>query len=189
MKTLLSVALLAGSFSALAGTQVCTFDLKKEGTSVNWTAFKTPKKVGVKGQLTDFNIKTAQKNATVEQLLSSATFTVNSKSVSTGDKARDAKIMQFFFQKAKIEGKVLKAEANKVEMELSLNGVKKNVVLDSKFDDKNSTLTLNGVINVLDFAMKDHLASLTKACGVLHEGVTWPDVNIELVAAIAKSCK
>ncbi len=189
MKTLLSAALLAISFSSIAGTQVCTFDLKKEGTSVNWTAFKTPKKVGVKGQLTDFNIKTAQKNASIEQLLSSATFDVNSQSVSTGDKARDAKIMQFFFKKAKISGKVLKVEANKAEVELSLNGVKKNVTLDSKFDDKSSTLTLNGTISVLDFGMKDHLATLTKACNALHEGVTWPDVNIELVAAIAKSCK
>lgn len=191
MKTLISAALLAISLPTFAGTQVCTYDLKKEGTSVNWTAYKTPKKAGVKGKLTDFNIKTdaAKKHGSVDQLLSTATFTVNTASVDTGDKARDAKIVKFFFQKAQISGKVLSAANGKVEVEFTMNGVKKTVPMTSKFDDKAGILTLNGTVDVLDFGMKGHLASLTKACSALHEGVTWPDVNVELVAAVAQSCK
>jgi hypothetical protein len=70
-----------------------------------------------------------------------------------------------------------------------MNGTTKTVAMSSKFDDATSKLTLKGAIDVLDFGMKDNLASLTKACMEKHEGVTWPNVDLELVAAIKKSCK
>jgi hypothetical protein len=37
--------------------------------------------------------------------------------------------------------------------------------------------------------MKDNLAALTKACFEKHEGVTWPNVDLELVAVIKQICK
>lgn len=192
MKTILTVATLALSLNAFAGTDVCSVNFNEKASAINWTAFKTPKKVGVKGGFAKFKIST-KKSVTTEELLSNASFEIDTNSVSTNDKARDAKIFKFFFQKmakgTKITGKVSKIEGDKVTVDLTLNGVTKPVVLTAKNDEAKSTTTLNGSIDVTEFAMKDNLAALTEACKALHEGVTWPNVDIELVANITKSCK
>lgn len=192
MNKLMTAALMALSFSALAKPDICTFDYAKEGSTLSWTAFKTPKKVGVTAKFADFTI--TMKNAkSVDDLLASASFDINSQSVDSGDKARDAKIMTFFFKKmlkgTKITGKVLKVENNMADVEINLNGTTKVVRMTSKFDDAASKLTVKGSIDVLEYGMKDNLATLTKACFEKHEGVTWPNVDLELVAMVKKSCK
>lgn len=192
MKKLLSLALLGLTVTAYAKPQICSFDYSKEGSTLGWTAFKTPKKVGVGVKFSDFTI-TAKSAKSMADLLSSATFTVNSQSVDSGDKARDIKIMQFFFKKmlkgTNITGKVLKVTDDLLDVELSMNGTTKTVPMTSKFDEATSKLTLKGAVDVLEFGMKDSLAALTKACMEKHEGVTWPNVDLELVATIQKSCK
>lgn len=191
MKVLITAMALGLSVSAFSATDICSVEYNSKASTLNWTAFKTPKKVGVKGSFTDFSVKT-NKATTVDELLTGATFVVKTNSVSTNDKARDAKIFQFFFKTMKkdstITGKVLKVAADKVETEFTLNGVTKPVSLTKKVDDK-GVVTLTGTLNVLDFGMEGNLGSLTKACNALHEGVTWPDVNVELVAATTKTCK
>ena len=192
MKTLLAGLVLGLSVSAFAATDVCTLQYNQTGSTLGWTAFKTPKKVGVKGQFTNFSIKT-EKSDNIDTFLKSMTVEVNTDSVSTNDKARDVKIFQFFFKSmnkgTKITGKVLKVDDIKAEVEFTLNGQTKMVVMGKQYDAAKNTLTLTGALNVLDFGMKENLSKLTKACAALHENVTWPDVNIELVASITKSCK
>ena len=192
MKKLLPLVLLGLSLSAFAKPQICTFDYTKEGSTLGWTAYKTPKKVGLGAKFSDFTI-TANNSKSINDLLASAAFDIDSQSVDSGDKGRDMKIMQFFFKKmlkgTKITGKVLKVTENSADVEITMNGTTKTVAMSSKFDDATSKLTLKGAIDVLDFGMKDNLAALTKACMEKHEGVTWPNVDLELVAAIKKSCK
>lgn len=192
MKVLISALALTLSFSSFSATDVCSVSYNPQGSTLNWTAFKTPKKVGVKGQFTNLVINSS-KSANVDELLAKATFEVETNSVSTNDKGRDAKIFQFFFKKmskgTKITGKVVKVNPTNVDVEFSLNGATKVITLTKKYDETQNTVTLNGELNVLDFGMKDNLASLTKACETLHEGVTWPDVTVELVASVPKSCK
>ena len=191
MKVLITALALGLSISSFAATDICSVEYNSKGSTLNWTAFKTPKKVGVKGSFTDFSVKT-NKATTVDELLTGATLEVKTNSVSTNDKARDAKIFQFFFKTMKkastITGKVLKVSADKVETEFTLNGVTKPVSLTKKVDAQ-GVVTLAGTLNVLDFGMEGNLGTLTKACNALHEGVTWPDVNVELVAATTKTCK
>jgi polyisoprenoid-binding protein YceI len=192
MKFSLLIGSLLFSSYVLAAPAVCTYEYEAKGTTVGWTAYKTPKKVGVKVKFPDFKI-TASKAPTVSQMLAAATFSINPSKIDSGDKARDAKIYQFFFKSMmnnkKISGKVIRSTEQEVEMELELNGQKKNVVMTSKVDEAAGTVTLKGAIDVLDFMMKDNLASITKACYEKHEGVTWPNVDLELVAMMKKSCK
>lgn len=192
MKVLFSALIFSLSLSSFAASDLCTVSYKSEGSNLNWTAFKTPKKAGVKGQFKEFKISSA-KASTVDELLSKATFEVETNSVFTNDKGRDVKIFQFFFKKmaggSKITGKVVKNNPSTVDVEFNFNGAKKILTLTKKMDEAKNMLTLNGEMNVLDFGMKDNLASLNKACYDLHEGVTWPDVQIELVASLNKSCK
>ena len=189
---LLAVALLALSFNAFAKPQICTFDYVKDGSTLAWTAFKTPKKVGVTAKFSDFTIN-AKNSKSIEDLLSSAAFEVNSQSVDSGDKARDAKIQQFFFKKmlsgTKITGKVLKVSDNMADVELTMNGTTKTTRMTVKYDEPSSKVSLKGAIDVLEFGLKESLASITKACYEKHEGVTWPDVDLDLTANIRQSCK
>lgn len=192
MKAIFSALILVSSLTAFAATDICSVSYNQKDSTLNWTAFKTPKKVGVKGQFTKFSI-TTQKATTVDELLTNAKFEVSTDSVSTNDKARDAKIFQFFFKAMKtgktINGTVVGVKGDKVDTEFTLNGVTKPVVLSKKVDEAKKTITLAGTINVLDFSMKSNLDTLTKACNALHEGVTWPDVEVEIVASFSKSCK
>lgn len=192
MKKLISLALITLSCSAFAKPQICSYEYAKEGSTVSWTAFKTPKKVGVGGKFTDFAIK-AKSAKSVAEMLGGATFEINSQSVETGDKARDVKIEQFFFKKmlkgTKITGKVLKSSEGKADVEITMNGSTSVVPMTSKYDEKTKKVTLTGDIDVLSFGMKSNLATLTKACFEKHEGVTWPNVNIELSANVKSDCK
>jgi polyisoprenoid-binding protein YceI len=192
MKTILTVAALALTMNAFAASDICTVNYNEKASAINWTAFKTPKKVGVRGSFSKFKIKT-KKATTIDELLMGATFEIETDSVNTKDKARDAKIFTFFFKTmtkgTKITGKVTKIEGRNVHVDLTLNGVTKSVVLAAKNDESKNTTTLNGKIDVTEFGMKSNLAALTEACKALHEGVTWPDVVIELEANITRSCK
>lgn len=192
MKKIISLALITITCSAFAKPQICSYEYVKEGSTVSWTAFKTPKKVGVGAKFSDFTI-TAKSAKTVAEMLDGATFDINSQSVDSGDKARDVKIEQFFFKKmlkgTKITGKVLKSTEDMADVEITMNGSKQVVPMNSKFDEKSGKLVLNGEIDVLKFGMKSNLAALTKACFEKHEGVTWPNVNIELSANVKTICK
>ena len=192
MKIFLSLALLGLTLSVFAKPDICTYDYSKEGSTLGWTAFKTPKKVGVSAKFSEFVI-TSKNSKSIEDLLTSATFTVNSQAIDSGDKARDIKIAQFFFKKmlkgTKITGKVLSVSDAVAIVEITMNGVAKNISMTRAFDEATSKLTLKGSIDVLEFAMKSNLESLTKACYEKHEGVTWPNVDLQLDASIKKSCK
>jgi len=193
MKIILSLALFSLTFSAFARPQICSFEYQKEGSTLGWTAFKTPKKVGVPAKFSDFTI-TAKNSKSIKDLLSSATFSVNSMAIDSGDKGRDVKIAQFFFKTmlkgTKITGKVISASENMLEVQMEMNGALMIVPMTMSFDEKTSKVTIKGTIDVVsEFGLQSNLAELTKACFEKHEGKTWPDVNLELVAAIKKSCK
>ncbi len=192
MKTLLALSLALISLSSWAGKQLCTFDFKKDGSTLSWTAFKTPKKVGVKAKFQDYKLNSTQ-SASLDAALASASIEVNSQSVESGDKGRDAKIMTFFFKKmakgTNINGKVLNAKADKAQVEFTMNGVTKVLDMKVAFDEKLSSLSLSGKMDVLEFGLKESLSAITKACYQKHEGVTWPDVELEFIVPVVKSCK
>lgn len=192
MKKIITIALITLTCSAFAKPQICSYEYVQEGSEVSWTAFKTPKKVGVGAKFTEFSV-TAKSAKSVADMLNGATFEVNSQSVDSGDKARDVKIVQFFFKQmlkgTKITGKVLNSSEGKADVEITMNGSTQVVPMVSKFDSKAKKVVLTGAIDVLKFGMKSNLASLTKACFEKHEGVTWPDVNIMLSANVKSDCK
>lgn len=189
MKTFLTLVFLF-SLNAKANITGCKYDFQDKDTTVGWTAFKTPKKVGVKGKFLKYSIKSKSSDS-AEMLLANSNFTINPQSVETGDKARDAKIFNFFFKKMakkNITGKVIKSQNGKLEVELNLNGKKKVIPMAYSYDDNIQKLVIIGSIDVLDFSMKNNLATLTKACFEKHEGVTWPNVDFELTTTLKRTC-
>lgn len=169
------------------------YQLKPNSAKITWTAFKTPKKVGVNGSfdevLWDFK-NTPHKSATANQwvtVVEGAAFKIKSMSVNSGNKERDAKLVQYFFNKmtsTEISGQVLKVDhhKNKVQVELNLNGIKKVITFDVQFSAPKLVMTSS--IDVLDFKLKDSLAAIHEACKTLHEGKTWSDVNLKVEAEL-----
>jgi hypothetical protein len=154
-------------------------------TKINWVAFKTPAKAGVKGSLTKFSIKPGKEMGTIAQVLTGSTFTVDSQSVFTKNPSRDKKIVKNFFPGTKIAGKVTAIKKGMLMTEMVMNG--KKVMVPLKYSMKGNTLSAKGTIDVFDFMMHSNLKALNKACKALHEGKTWNDVNIEITTEMT-SC-
>lgn len=168
----------------------CHFTLSS--SSVEWTAYKTPKKVGVKGSFNKLEIKTKKDQSdSIEMAIQGARFMADSASVNTENPDRDQKIVNSFFIKknkaVEISGNVKSVKKDKVEVEFNINGNKKVIPMNLAIQGTNATLT--GSIDVMDFLMGENLAALTKACYDLHEGKTWSTVDLSLAAQFTKNCK
>lgn len=189
MKLLFCLLVLSG-LSLNANAEVCRYSVPKDGVKVRWTAFKTPKKVGVVGEFKSTDA-TAPAADSITQLVAGASFTINSRSVATGNTARDRKIVNNFFVSSGapllIRGWFINVTSGSATALLTLGAVTKEVPMRLKTEVAGAQLS--GNINVLDFALGENLARITRACYALHEGVTWPDVEVNVTVPINKSCR
>jgi polyisoprenoid-binding protein YceI len=176
MKTLL-LSLLMISAHAYSDCTIDTQSLK-----VEFVAFKTPLKVGVKGWFTDLGVKKVYKAKNFAGLFENRSFSINPKSIKTGNESRDMKIAKFFFGNMekgnRLKGKLLKYGKKELDIEFDINGVNKVVPL--KMTRSTNTFEAKGVIDVFDFSLMNSLKGINKACEELHEGKTWNDVEIYL---------
>lgn len=154
--------------------------VKKELThSLEWTAFKTPEKVGVKGTFSDIKLLDVKDAPTLEESLKGAAFIVTTSSVSTNDAGRDEKLKVEFFSKmvGNITGFFGEFKDGKVIVNLTMNGITKEK--EFTYVDADDSVKINGSIDILsDFVAKGAFDSLHEACKDLHSGKTWTDVDI-----------
>lgn len=148
--------------------------------SMEWTAFKTPKKVGVKGTFSSIKLNEVKADAaTLEEALKGASFVVETATVSTNDAGRDEKLKAEFFAKmvGNISGFFGEFKDGKVIVNLTMNGISKEK--EFTYTVEGDALKLNGAIDIIaDFTAQSAFDSLHAACKDLHEGKTWSDVEI-----------
>lgn len=148
--------------------------------AIEWTAFKTPAKVGVKGTFDQVKLSEVnQEAATLAEGLKGAQFSIVTSSASTGDPARDETLRLNFFSKlvGNINGFFGEFKDGKVLVNLTLNGVTKEK--EFTYEETEAGVKLNGAIDILaDFTAKDAFNALHEACNALHEGKTWSEVEI-----------
>lgn len=183
MKKIIQISILAALYSS--NSIACS--LVGEPT-ITWTAFKTPKKVGVPGTFTSVTRKGENKADTLSSLLESQMVTIDSTEISTKNSARDKKIVKFFFgalAEKKFTANFKKASKKSVTMELNFNKIKKDIPLEVGV--KGNELTLSGHLDILDFELMDGLAAINKACYALHEGKTWSHVLLTVKQKV-KGC-
>ncbi|EQC43893.1 YceI family protein [Bacteriovorax sp. Seq25_V] len=168
------IAALLTTFTASA--QCLNFDAS--AAKIQWTAFKTPAKAGVKGSFDKITITPVKNKTAFDTLLKGSKFSVDTASVNTANPGRDAKLKEFFFMGTKIDGVVTGVSKKMITTEMTINGQKRTVPLAYTLDG--TKLNAKGTIDVFDFSMSKHLTSINNACKALHEGKTWNDVNIEL---------
>lgn len=148
--------------------------------SIEWTAFKTPEKVGVKGTFDQVSLTGLNTNATsLVDELKGAQFVIVTSSANTGDPARDNTLAMNFFSKmvGNINGFFGDFKDGKVAVHLTVNGITTEKVF--AYEATENEVKLNGSIDIIeDFKANDAFNALHQACGALHEGKTWTDVSI-----------
>lgn len=156
---------------------------------LTWTAYKTPKKVGVDGSFSKITY-TAQDTETLNDFLKSAKIEIESSSVVTGMKDRDVKIGAFFFKLMKnplIKAQVKSIKDDTLKVVLDMNNVKKEI--DMKYTYEKDILKLTGQIDILNWSMSTSLEALNKACLALHEKKTWSDVALKIEVPVKYECQ
>ncbi len=147
--------------------------------SLEWTAFKTPKKVGVKGTFDKMELTDVKEAATLLESLEGSKFTVETPTVNSKDPLRDDKLKAGFFAKmaGNITGSFGAFKDGKVAVSITMNGVTKEKVF--AYESTESSVKINGSIDMIaDFTANAAFDSIHELCKDLHEGKTWTDVDI-----------
>jgi len=140
--------------------------------SLQWTAFKTPLKLGVKGT---FDKMTFVKG---KNCLEGAEVLINKHSVNTKNLGRDKTLDSFFFSRLKgdIKAKIVAVKEKTLDVAITLNGVTKTIPFF--YTKKDGVIRAKGVIDLFDFSGSEALRSINKACFDKHQGKTWNDVEL-----------
>lgn len=186
----LFITLSSYSFGLTASAS-CKYELNLSKTKIYWTAYKTPKKVGVKVNFDKFKIQTKSTSAnSIDSLVQDASFEVDAMTVNSNNPERDAKLKSMFFSNNNspltISGQVVSKSMDKIDVELKLNGNNKKISMD--YNIKENLFKATGKIDVLDFALSENLRKLNDACKIQHEGKTWSDVEITIESEFDKKC-
>jgi len=198
--TIKAFALFIVLIPALAYAQEpqCTYSIDPATSQVEWTAFKTTAKVGVKGQFTKFTV-TAPAAPSVSQLLQGLQFTIDTTSVSTGDTNRDGIIVAFFFQQmvgpAEIKGgieKVSGQDKGEAQVRVFMNSESELVPMAYQVNPKNQ-LTATGQLDIMNFGAGQAMSALSQACFEKHKGPdavskTWSEVQLKITSTLNKDC-
>ncbi|RMG80984.1 MAG: YceI family protein [Bacteroidetes bacterium] len=176
--------------------ETCIYAVVQDSLKVYWTAFKHTAKVPVKGAFDTVTVTLKNNAETVEQILASASFAVQTYSVNSGDEGRDAKIRSFYFDKLAngktIQGKILSAANGEADIELTINNIIKTV--KGKYSTGENLLKLKTVVNMEDFNAQESIEALQEACKEKHtgsDGITklWSEVEILAQVPYKKQCK
>ncbi len=168
-----------------ADKPVLAYQADAQGSSLQWTAYKTTDKVPVKGTFKDVRIVNSNISADPAQAIDEMSFEIPVSSIFTNDTIRDGKLQKFFFavmeNSMTLKGKLNVESSDAGTMSISMNGLSKD--LPFKFEIEQDTIHLNAMMDLNDWGAQKALESLNEACKVLHTGPdgvskTWNEVAL-----------
>jgi len=178
MGMLVATALFAGE---------CRYSVKDIG--VQWSAYKTPLRVAVGATFHGIKLR-ARPDQTVDALLEGAHVTIDTASIDSKNRGRDAKLVKFFFNvqgvKA-INAEIKSVHQNIVDVEIEMNGISQTIPM--KIVREENRIEAEGYLDLGDFNMLPSLQSINKACYELHKGKTWQDIKITFEIETKKRCQ
>lgn len=157
----------------------------EEGSSLQWTAYKTSDKVPVKGTFKEVRITGSNKGADAAGAIDGMSFEIPVSSIFTNDTIRDGKLQKFFFavmeNSMTLKGKFSVGSEGSGNLNISMNGMSKE--LPFQFEVEQDTIHLNASMDLNDWGAQKALESLNEACKVLHTGPdgvskTWDEVAL-----------
>ena len=164
-----------------------SYSVVGETSLVKWIAYKTTDKVPVKGKFNSIKITNSKEAKTIEEALNGIIFSIPVSSVSTDDKLRDSKIVEFLFGAMKntefLSGTFNINESNS-SVNITMNGISKTIPIELEKDGQ--MVTFSKTLNLNDWELKSAIESLNKVCYDLHKGPdgiskTWDEVEIKAV--------
>ncbi|MBE0423512.1 MAG: YceI family protein [Lutibacter sp.] len=165
------------------------YSVMADSTIINWTAYKTTAKVPVKGQFSALTIENVKNDSTILGALNGLKFKIPVTSLFTNDTIRDGKLKKFFFgameNTSVIKGTVLLNNENTSTVELTMNGITRELPIAYIITDNRATIV--GNMDLDNWQGKAALEALNVVCKDLHTGddgisKTWSDVKIEVIA-------
>lgn len=190
-KMILVIWILILGFSDKTLAKECRFVYVKGNTKVEWTGFKTTKKVGVKGGFDRIEVSGMEEAEELSALLESMSFSIDTASVNSGDPARDSNLRENFFNHMRggrfIRGYIFGVKGShsgKFFLHIFANERSYTVPMSYKMEDERK-FTATGSFDFLRLGMKESLGALNRACNELHKGPdgvskTWSDVELRL---------
>ncbi|TDS15443.1 YceI-like domain-containing protein [Maribacter caenipelagi] len=171
------------------------YSLVQDSTKVSFTAYKTTDKVPVGGMFKKINFTKTNSGETAMEALNGTEFSIPVSSLFTNDPTgtRDPKLLEFFFGVLKdtelISG-VFKVEGDKSSMDVTLNGETQNIPLAYEMNGDNK-IVFNGVMELENWNAMNAVASINKACEILHTGKdgvskTWSEVAVKAEVLLTK---
>jgi hypothetical protein len=171
------------------------FNLIKDSTKVSFTAYKTTEKLPVGGKFLKINISKTNSGSTALEALNGTEFSIPVSSLFTNDPTgtRDPKLLEFFFGALKdtelISGVVI-VEGDKSSIDVTLNGETQNILLAHEIDGNKITFT--GIMELENWNAMNAVASINKACEILHTGKdgvskTWSEVAVKAEVILQKN--
>ncbi|MCK5906667.1 MAG: hypothetical protein KAG37_03705 [Flavobacteriales bacterium] len=160
-------------------------------TTIQWTAYKTTEKIGVKGTFNEFRIENKDKVSSIEEIINTTKFRIPTASVFSGNAPRDILIKTYFFgammNTDTIYGNFISAKDGKGQVAIKMN----NVEFENNFtySFKNDSLKINATLLLDNWNGYTALSSLHEQCFDKHTGPdgvskTWPDVDLEIISVL-----
>ncbi len=180
-KMVLVSVLLAGFLQAV--------DLDLASAKTTWTAFKSKTKLPVSGTFDNIAYKLGKSQSSLKTLLEGASASMDSLKVNLDDELKNKNVQEAFFALFKnthikvifrnvIEGDHVGSLTAYVRMNERL------VKVPMQYTITDNKLVVKGVLDILNFGLKNELASLAKRCESFHEGLTWSQVEIQFESMI-----
>ncbi len=199
---LLSVLLLAG-FACTTSTkttsddtdETCIYRLDEQSLSFKWTAYKQTKKVAVNGTFDDISLNSAAEAQSLDELLTSVKFSINTSSVNSNEPVRDVKIDQFFFgtmaNTGAISGNIKSIDGVNATIGLTINDITLDIPGTITFNG--DTVKLSSTVDFKAFSAEEAVAMLNQVCSEKHTGedgksIFWDIVDINAQIVHSKAC-
>jgi len=175
---------------------VCVYQHINESLDFKWTAYKFTEKTGVPGTFNEITVTAAEDASSLEDMLKSVAFSINTGSVNSNEPIRDAKIAQFFFgtmaNTTEITGGIKSIDGSKATISLSINEL--TLDIPGTIEINGDTINLSATVDFKKFGGEEAIAMLNQVCSEKHTGedgksVFWDVVDINVQTLYKKSCK
>jgi len=194
MKILLTLGLIFLTHTTSASaSENCTYTIVKGSEHIAWTGFKYTEKAGVGGSFDTLTVE-SKESKSVEELLKSISFKIDTDSINSGNPARDETLKKTVFKflsiPKTIKGEVLSVEDKALKFKMTLN---EEMEAQFGYSYTEGTLSAMGAIDLTKNGLLKSFNAVHEACKILHTGKdgkskTWADVKINLKAQVEEKC-
>lgn len=166
------------------------YSFVEKTTKVEFTAYKTTKKVPVKGVFTTIKINNPKNASSAIEAINGLNFSIPINSIETENEDRDVKIANSFFGSMKetthLTGSTTINNDEKYIL-LKMNGISSKIPVE--YSINNQIVTIEGTLNLDNWKTKLAIDALNLVCKDLHKGEdgiskTWSEVAIKIVTAL-----